>query len=324
MSPQELREIVYGFQSSKIVLTAIELKLFNGLEDGRKNSKEISELLSTNEKATDRLMNALCSLDLLQKKHGKFSNTEFSSKYLVQGKPSYISNLFHTINLWESWSNLTEIIYEGRPKDKFLNKRNEQRIENFISAMHYRASSQAEEDIKYLNLTDVKNVLDLGGGSGAYAIEFVKANKEINATVFDLPDVIPITEKYIAESGLSGKIRTIRGNYLTDNIGSGYDLIFLSAIIHSNSYEENKNLIQKCADALNKNGQVVIQDFVMNEDRTSPAFGTFFAVNMLVNTQNGDTYTGSEISSWLTNAGLKDIKRIDTSHGAAQMIGRKF
>jgi precorrin-6B methylase 2 len=323
MSPQELQEIVYGFRTSRIVLTSIELKLYEKLEQGDKNSKEVSKLLSTNEKATDRLMNALCALKLLQKKNGKFSNTEFSSRYLVKGKPDYISNLFHSTDLWRSWSNLTEIIYEGKPKGKFYEKRKEERVDHFISAMHYRASKQAEEDVKYLDLSGAKNVLDLGGGSGAYALEFVKAKKEITATVFDLPEVIPLTQKYISDAGLSGKIKTIEGNYLTDSIGTDYDLIFLSAIVHSNSFEENKKLIQKCVSALNKKGQVVIQDFVMDEERTSPAFGTFFALNMLVNTQEGDTYTQKEISSWLTDSGLSGVKRNDTSHGASQIIGWK-
>jgi precorrin-6B methylase 2 len=322
MTPQELREIVYGFRISRMILTSVELNLYNALENGARDSREVSKLLSTNEKATDRLMNALCSLDLLKKENGKFSNTEFSSHYLIKGKPDYISNLFHSVDLWKSWSNLTEIIYEGKPKGKIFEKRAQSRTENFIAAMHYRASRQASEDIKNLNLSDTKNVLDLGGGSGAYAIEFVNAKKEISSTVFDLPDVIPLTQKYITDAGLQDKIKTIKGNYLVDDIGKDYDLIFLSAIIHSNSFEENKKLVQKCADALTKKGQIVIQDFVMDEERTSPALGTFFALNMLVNTQNGDTYTQQEISSWLKSAGLSDISRKETSHGASQIIGR--
>jgi precorrin-6B methylase 2 len=324
MSPQELQEIVYGFRTSKIVLTSVELKLYDVLDAGEKDSKEISKLLKTNEKATDRLMNALCSLALLQKKNGKFSNTQFSSEYLVEGKPKYISNLFHSIELWKSWSNLTEIIYEGRPKIKFYEKRSKERIDSFISAMHFRASKQTKEDVDKLDLSNVKKVLDLGGGSGAFAFEFVKQKKDITATVLDLPDVIPVTEKYISEAGLTDKIKTLKGNYLVDNIGKGYDLIFLSAIVHSNSFEENKKVIKKCADALNKNGQLVVQDYVMNEDRTLPAPGTIFAINMLVNTQEGDTFTFSEISSWLTDAGLSNIKKNETSHGAAQVIGIKI
>lgn len=322
MSPQEFREMINGYQVSRVILTSIELNIYNLLEEP-KNSKELSAQLSANERYLDRLLNALCSLDLLQKQTGKFRNTKFSSKYLVEGKPDFMSNLFHTADLWKSWSYLTDVIHQGKPARALNDKFPENRVENFIAAMDYRAIRQADEDVKLLNTDNVKKLLDLGGGSGAYAIAFNKANSKINVTVFDLPDVIPLTENYISEAGLTGKIKTLKGNYLTDDIGKGYDLIFLSAIVHSNSYEENSRLIKKCSDALSKNGQVIIQDFVMNEERTEPEFGTFFALNMLVNTRAGDTYTEKEISSWLTRAGLSDIKRNETSHGATQIIGTK-
>jgi len=321
MTPRELREIVYNFRESRIILTALELELFTAVGDGAKTSADVSKIISSNIRATDRLMNVLCNMNLLEKENEKFSNTEFSSRYLVKNSPDYISNLMHASNLWDSWSNLTEIIKEGKTigRDAAKNKWKE----NFIEAMHYRASREAQKDLNNLDLTGVKSVLDLGGGSGAYAMQFIKQKPDIKATVFDLPDVIPLTLKYISANGFEGKINTIKGNYFYDDIGFGYDLIFLSAIIHSNSFEENKRLIKKCADALNANGQIVIQDYAMDEDRLTPEVGALFAINMLVNTKGGDTFTQEEIYSWLRDAGINDIKRNETIHVAAQIIGRK-
>ncbi len=289
MTPRELREIVYNFRESRIILTALELELFTAVGDGAKTSADVSKIISSNVRATDRLMNVLCNMNLLEKENEKFSNTEFSSRYLVRNIPDYISNLMHASNLWDSWSNLTEIIKEEKTigRDAAKNKWKE----NFIEAMHYRASREAPKDLNNLDLTGVKSVLDLGGGSGAYAMQFIKLKKDIKATVFDLPDVIPLTLKYISANGFEGKINTIKGNYLYDDIGSHYDLIFLSAIIHSNSFEENKRLIKKCAGALNEKGQIVIQDYAMDEDRLTPEAGALFAINMLVNTKGGDTFT---------------------------------
>ncbi len=322
MSPLELRDTVYRFQTSRIILTSLELGVFTALGESEKTSDEVSNLVSTDSRATDRLMNALCAMDLLKKKDGKFSNTSFSLQYLVQGKPDYISNLHHAGNLWDSWSHLTEVIKNGKVEQRTVSGRNDW-LENFIEAMHYRALKQAREDIGYLDLNGVKKVLDVGGGSAAFSMEFVKRNNGIIAVVFDLPDVIPLTQKYIAKAGLSKNINTIKGNYLNDDLGNGYDLVFLSAIVHSNSFGENKKLIQKCADALNPKGQIVIQDYAMNEDRISPAGGTYFALNMLVNTKGGDTYTQSEIYSWLTDAGIKELNSKETFHGVTQITGRK-
>lgn len=323
MTPQELREAVFNFRTSRIILTGLELELFTALGKESKTSAEVAGIISADTRATDRLMNTLCNMDLLEKKNGQYSNTDFSSQYLVKGKPDYISNLLHSVNLWDSWSGLTEVVRKGKPPAR-PNEGRKNWLVNFIEAMHYRASKQAPGDISLIDLSGVRNVLDLGGGSGAYAMEFVKSVKEINATVFDLPDVIPLTEKYLKAAGLVERIKTIKGNYLSDGIGSGYDAVFLSAVIHSNSFDENKALIKKCADSLNKNGQVIIQDYVMDEDRISPPMGAMFAINMLVNTQSGDTFTQSEIYSWLKSAGLKEINRKETSHGAAQVAARKI
>ena len=174
-----------------------------------------------------------------------------------------------------------------------------------------------------LDFSAVKKVLDVGGGSGAFSMEFIKSSPDIQAVVFDLPDVIPITMKYVESENLNEKISYITGNYLFDEIGDGYDLIFLSAIVHINSFEENKSLVSKCFKALNQGGQIVIKDWVMNEDRTDPAGGAIFALNMLVGTEKGDTYTENEMKTWLNSADFGKVVRKDTGFGSSLMIGYK-
>jgi 2-polyprenyl-3-methyl-5-hydroxy-6-metoxy-1,4-benzoquinol methylase len=165
--------------------------------------------------------------------------------------------------------------------------------------------------------------LDAGGDSGAYALAFVRAKKEIRAAVFDLPQVIPLTRKYLKKDGCLGKIKTISGDYTVGGLGRGFDLVFLSAIIHSNSYAENRALMRKCAEALNPQGQVVVQDFIMEESRINPVFGAIFALSMLVATEAGGTYTESEVRAWMKEAGLSEIKRKDIDFGTTLIIGRK-
>jgi 2-polyprenyl-3-methyl-5-hydroxy-6-metoxy-1,4-benzoquinol methylase len=166
-------------------------------------------------------------------------------------------------------------------------------------------------------------VLDVGGGSGAFAMAFVRAQAGISATIFDLPNVLSLTQKYIEQERLADKIKTVAGDYMVDELGSGFDLVFLSAIIHSNSAEENRKLIRKCAQALIPRGQVVVQDFIMDADRTSPVHGAFFALNMLVGTEAGDTYTESEVRSWMEEAELSNLIRKDTHFGTTLIMGRK-
>ena len=141
--------------------------------------------------------------------------------------------------------------------------------------------------------------------------------------IFDLPNVVPISRRFVNESGLAERFEFITGDYSRDDFGKGYDLVFLSAIVHINNYDENMDLIEKCARSLNSGGIVAVQDFIMDEDRVTPPYGAIFALNMLVGTRSGDTFTEGEVKEWMKNAGLSDIKRIDTAFGATIITGKK-
>jgi 2-polyprenyl-3-methyl-5-hydroxy-6-metoxy-1,4-benzoquinol methylase len=269
-------------------------------------------------------MNALCSIGILKKVHGKFYNSDLSAKYLVEDKPDFMGNLYHTNHLWDSWSHLTDSVEKGTSFRGDQNKKEKDEwVEAFIAAMHYRGINQGKILSMMIDLSNVRKMLDVGGGSAAFSMEFVKKNPSIKAVVLDLPHVIPLTKKYVSNAGLLNNFDFIEGDYFSTNFEKGYDLILLSAIIHSNSYEQNKNLIKKCSDALNPGGMVIISDFIMNEDRTQPAYGALFSINMLVGTESGDTYTEQEIREWFQSAGINKIERKNTSFGSDLIIGIK-
>ncbi|MFO7967455.1 MAG: methyltransferase [Archaeoglobaceae archaeon] len=320
MSIEEIKRTAIGFQESRIILTAVELDIFSALGKERRSSTEVAKSLGTDERATNRLMNALTTMGILRKIEGMFFNTEATARYLDKESPDYMAGLLHIAALWKSWSKLTQVVKKGGPAER---ERDEKDLKGFISAMHERAQNVAPNIVGMLDLSGVNTVLDVGGGSGAFSMAFVSSKHDIKATVFDLPDVIPLTKEYVQGEGLSDRIDVMPGDYNVDDFGSGYDLVFLSAIIHINSPEKNQGLIKKCADSLTPGGQLVVQDFIMDETRTTPSFGAIFALNMLVNTQSGDTYTESEVKDWMKNAGLKNVERKDTGTVTSLIIGRK-
>ncbi len=323
-SPEHIREIAYAFQESRILLTAFELNIFTILDKHIMNSEEISGKINTDNRATDRLLNAICGMGLLRKVKGKFYNTDLSSKYMVDGKPEFMGNLYHTNHLWNTWSHLTSSVKKGSSFIGDQNKKEkEEWVESFIAAMHYRGIKQAKLLAMMFDLSNTKRMLDVGGGSAAFSMELVKRNLSIKAVVLDLPHVIPLTKKYVEEEKLKDNFDFIEGDYLTKDFGSGYDLILLSAIVHINSYDQNKTLIQKCADALNSKGMVIINDFIMNNDRIQPHHGAIFSLNMLVGTVNGDTYTEEEMKEWLSAAGFSKVERKKTSFASDLIIGIK-
>lgn len=324
LAPEIISNIAFSFMESRILLTAFELDIFSVIGSKSKTSAEVAKTIKADERAVDRLLNALCALKLVKKEKNKYFNSTSASDYLDKNKPGYMSGLMHSVHMWKSWSTLTDAVRKGGTVgEKSIGKRGDKWLSDFIEAMDWRAVRQAKEVISLIDLSNVSRILDVGGGSGAYSIEFVKAKESLHATVFDLPEVLPFTKKYLKKQNLEGKIDVIPGDYNVDSFGKGFDLVFLSAIIHINSPLENIKLLERSVKALKPGGRVVVQDFIMDKDRTNPVFGTIFALNMIVATESGDTYTESEICGWMQKVGLKDIDKKDTKFGAALLIGSK-
>ena len=325
MNPNTIREFASSFQKSRILLTGFELDIFTNLDEKGTTNHQVAQQLHLDEHACERLLNALVSLGFLTKKGHLFYNTEDSFAYLSKKGPEYLGGLMHTNHLWYTWSNLTLVVKTGKSANPSgFNARGENWLFSFISAMHDRAKRQAPLQVANIDLSEINSVLDIGGGSGAFSMEFVSRKPEIEATVFDLPNVVPITQKFIEKEGFSNRIKTHTGDYTKDELPKGFDLVFLSAIIHSNSLDTNQELIIKCYKALNKNGKIVIQDWIMNNDRTQPAPGAVFAINMLVGTESGDCFTEHEVTDMLTVAGFKNISRIEFESGSGQMMAQKI
>jgi precorrin-6B methylase 2 len=322
-SVAQLRQAVYGFRRSRIILTAFELGIFTALAGRMKTSRQLARKIGADPRASDRLLNALCTLGLIRKSGALFGNTRFAAERLVAGKAAYLAGLAHSANQWQSWHTLTQAVRRGSAVAGLTEGTGrEKRLPGFIAAMHERAMPQAPEMIKLLDLSTVRRCLDIGAGSGAYAMAVVRAGKDIRAVAFDLPEVLPLTRRYVRRAGLLRRFEFRPGDFHRDDWGVGYDLILLSAIVHMNGPEENRRLIARAAASLNPGGQLVIQDFIMGPDRTKPAAGAVFALNMLVATQRGDTYQAGELKTWMRDAGLTQLRLRKTPFDAALVIGR--
>lgn len=324
MKPTEIRELAMGFQKSRILLTAYELDIFTIVGEKQLNAEAIAAALNLNKAALERLLNALVGIELLKKKEDNFSNTSDSVRFLSKNSPGYLAGLGHANHLWHTWSSLTDVVKTGEAAHNTeINERGEEWLEAFIHAMHDRGKKQAQVQLAHIDLQGVDAVLDVGGGSGCFCMEFLNRKSELKTVVFDLPNVVPISRKIVEQEGFSGRIKHYEGDYTIDELPKGFDLVFLSAIIHSNSFETNRKLVRKCFDALNPGGKIVIQDWIMDDSKTTPVQGSLFSINMLVGTDQGDCYSESEIKSWYRDAGFTDFKKIELESGLAQMMATK-
>jgi (2Fe-2S) ferredoxin/predicted O-methyltransferase YrrM len=306
--PEELDNLIRGYWPSRVMLTALELDLFTAVGDGA-SAEDVAGRLKTSARSTEMLLNAVASLQLLQKSGGKFQNTPASARYFAQpSKDNARGGLLHMANIWHNWSNLTDCVRQGTSvKD---GKPTGDWTRNFIAAMDRIANERARHLLKVLGSDGIHRILDLGGGSGAYSIAFTRAIAGAQAEILDIPEVVPLTEDYVRKAGLADRIIVRAGDMLRDNFGHNRDLILLNAICHMFSEEQNRDLFRRAYQALGANGRLVVQDFILEPEKTSPQFAALFALNMLVGTEAGNSYSEPEYADWMRAAGFGEVARV--------------
>jgi 2-polyprenyl-3-methyl-5-hydroxy-6-metoxy-1,4-benzoquinol methylase len=321
-----------GFQAAKMLMAAVDLAVFDFLEEPR-SAVEAAAWLKANDRATGIFLNGLAALGLLVKEVDYFRTGELASRYLVRGKDDYRGEIIkHMEHTWErGWNDLQHTVQVGHPREadpeKWLDakpERDEKEVRAFICGMDAIARDLAPKVTAALDLKQVQRLLDLGGGPATYAIAFAKAHPGLQATVFDLPQPIKIAQEQIAKQGLSDRINTLAGNFLQDDIGKGYDFIWVSQILHSHDEGQSKGIIGKCIQALNLGGTLAIHDFYLNKDGASPPGPAMFGVHMLAVTPRGRAYTWGEVAEWMAEAGLSSPQHVRYGEeGSSILVAQK-
>jgi len=311
---QTLRQITGGFRASRVILTANNYAMFEYLKTPT-SGDVLAKKINSDLRATEILLDAVTALGFLKKIGLKYKNTAIANRFLIQDSPFYQGDMLrHLDTLWKNWSGLDVVVKTGLP-----NRSGERHHEAFIKAMHNNAIFHAKDVIQSVDITGVHKALDLGGGPGTYSVEL--ARQGIATTLFDLPNTITIARKMTRQSKVK-KIDFVSGDFHTDDIGSGYDLVLISQIVHSLSVSESLALLKKVYIALNANGKVVLHEFFLGHNRSFPVSGALFTVNMLVNTAAGRCYTPQEMKKWLVLTGFTAIN-VKNLSDTVVLTGRK-
>ena len=321
LTARDVEALAGAFQKSAVILAGVELGLFTALSGAALTSEQAARAVGADPRAVDRLLRALVQLGLVAVQGATFGNSPAAERLLSETSPDFLAGLKHMANLYRGWGGLSRAVRAGGAvRERSLEDSD---AESFIAAMHHRAKATAPALAAALGLGGVRRVLDVGGGSGAFSMAFCRAEPGLSTVILDLPHVLELTREYLAAEGLSGRVALLPGDYLDTDFGNGFDLVFFSAIIHINTPEQNRQLLSKAFRALLPGGRAAVQDFVMDEDRMRPERGVFFALNMLVNTSGGDTYTESEIRAWLDAAGFTRAERTNTGPTTAMITAVK-
>ncbi len=301
-----------GFMESRVFLTGAELDLFTLTAPAPLTVEQIAERIGgADRRSLTILIDALAAMGLLIKENGAYRTEPSAARLLAADSPETILPIIqHNVDLWERWGRLTGKVAAVRKPDRSMSA--------FINGMHVIARPLALRIVKLVDPAGAERLIDVGGGSGTYTLAFLEAAPEMRATIFDRPEVIEMARERVGAAGMLERVALVAGDFNQDPLPAGHDLAFVSAIIHQNSPEENVALFRKIFAALEPGGRVVVRDHVLSPDRTTPRSGALFAVNMLVGTEGGNSYTEAEIRDELTGAGFVRVRLI---HPDGQMDG---
>jgi SAM-dependent methyltransferase len=308
-NPGRLMKISGAYWESFPLHVAVELDVFTLIGEGSMSGEEIASRWRGNPRSVQMLLDAIAAMGLLEKKETNYSNTEAAKRFLVKTSPNYMGfTVKHHYHLVGAWSKLSQAVKTGKPVRKKRRSRSE--LESFLMAMYNNASGLAPTITREVDLSQRRHLLDLGGGPGTYAIHFCQANPDLRATVFDLPTTEPFARKTIAKFRLTSRIDFQSGDYLHDAIRGTYDVAWLSQILHAMGPERCLTVIEKAVSVLEPGGLILIHDFLMNDTHDGPLFPALFALNMLVNTGEGRSYSEGEVKDMLVKAGVSQIRRL--------------
>jgi 2-polyprenyl-3-methyl-5-hydroxy-6-metoxy-1,4-benzoquinol methylase len=313
-----LMQIVAGFWASKTLAAAVELDLFTKLAGRGVNVQELADLLGLHPRPAEMLLSGCASLGLLEKRGDRFYNSLLSEEFLVRGKPYYFGGVVTMLDrrLYLPWNRLTEALKTNRAQtwgdepglfEALSQNLEEQRI--FTEAMHSFSIQSGKAVAEAFDFSPYKQLLDVGGGSGAYCIEAARRHPHLRATVFDIPTALEIAREKIAEAGLSDRIETYSGDFFNEELPKGSDVILLSMILHDWTPEKNRLILRKCFDALPSGGAMIVSELMMDDDKVGPVPAALMSLNMLIETE-GRNYTWSEYTSWLEEVGFTEIERV--------------
>ncbi len=321
-----------GYREAQILFAAVRLGVFDALEEGPAGADALADRLEADHRGTRILCDALAALGLLVKGgevDGAYRCSPAAQDFLVSSSPaSKVPMLLHGARLYERWAGLLDAVKAGAPvPDGRIDPRLQEDEGGFARAMAVigrEIAGQAVAALERLGLLDgARTLLDVGGGPGVYALEMARRAPELHATVLDRPDTLEVARRNVEEAGLASRMTLRPGDALEGDLGGPYDLIFTSNFVHIFPPEANRRLIRRAADALAPGGHLAVKDFLLDPDRTTPPGAALFAVNMLVATEGGDSYTVEEVHGWFREAGLEPGETVDLTAQSRLALARK-
>src|SRR6201996_3314900 len=328
--PDQILQVGLGFWPSKALLSAVEMGLFTELAEHPENLETLQGRLGLHPRSARAFLDALVALKFLERRDGKYFNTPATDLFLDKRKPSYIGGILEMANnrLYGHWSHLTRALRTGEPQNEMRTEGGESsfatlyadpaRLRGFLRAMTGVSHGANMAIARNLPWSAYKSAVDVGTAQGDLITQVALANPHMQGIGFDLPEVGPIFEDYVAENGLSGRVRFQPGSFWECPVPNA-DVVLMGHILHDWNLEEKKLLIRKAYEALPVGGALIVYESIIDDDRSRNAFGLMMSLNMLIETRGGFDYTGADCMGGMKEAGVYST-RVEHLVGPESMV----
>ncbi len=317
-NPETILQTGFAFWSSKVLLSAIEMGVFTELAGGPEPFDALSARLGLHPRSARDFLDALVALGFLQRTEASYANTAETDLFLDRHKPSYIGGILEMANhrLYPSWAHLTEGLRTGQPQNELRNGgtglfetlyADPARLKEFLAAMTGVSRGANLAIAQNLPWQNHRTFVDIGTAQGDLAVQIVLANPHLQGFGFDLPEVAPIFEDYVNGLELADRLSFVPGDFFQQDLPRA-DVVLMGHILHDWDLPTKTMLIAKAFAALPPGGALVVYEALIDDERSSNAFGLMMSLNMLIETPGGFDYTGSDCCAWMQEAGFSQTR----------------
>ena len=324
LDPSPILQTAFGFWSSKVLLSAVELGVFTILCERKLTGTELAEEIGMHTRGISDFFDALVAMKFLEREgngaSARYSNTPLTALYLDRNNPRYIGGILEMLNarLFKFWNDLPEALRTGKPQNEIKHGdkgmfeelyADPARLEQFLGGMTGLSRLNFEAFSEKFDFSRFKTLCDVGGATGLLSIEVAKRHPQMRCVSFDLAAVEPIAARSIAASGLRDRVITASGDFFTDPLPKA-DVITMGMILHDWNLERKKQLIRAAYEALPAGGAFVAIEALIDDARRENLFGLLMSLNMLIEFGDAFDYSGADFQSWCREAGFQRFEVI--------------
>jgi hypothetical protein len=336
LHPTHIMETAWGFWSSKVLLTAVEVDLFTTLGDGVMTAQQLGDALGLHPRGTYDFFDSLVALKFLNRDgdgpEGRYSNTPETAVFLNKMSPAYMGGILemHNARTYGFWNNLSTALRTGKPQNETKDATNhfeelyanEARLVQFLEAMSGTQTANFQALAEKFDFSKYKTVSDIGGALALLSRIVGERNKHLSFTSFDLVQVLPHAQNRIEAAGMSNRIAVASGDFFGDVLPKA-DVVTMGNILHDWNLEKKKILIKKAYEALPEGGAFIAIEKLIDDARRENVFGLLGSLNMLIEFGDAFDYTGDNFREWCTEAGFKHFEFIHLAGPTSAAIAYK-